>query len=129
MTTAKYLGIWMDHSNAHLMEFTTDSIETEKVDSKFTHQAKKQSLGKSEKLMHNSEQHEQAEYYKQLGERIRNYEFVILFGPTHAKDELFNILKADHHFAKIKIETKSAPQMSDVQRHTFVKDYFSNQIH
>ena len=27
MTTAKNLGIWMDHSTANIIEFSSDSIE------------------------------------------------------------------------------------------------------
>ena len=79
MTIEKRAGIWMDHSTAHVMEFTTDPIETNIISSKFTHQEKEHSLGKSENLMHNKEQHQQADYYKQLGEIIKNYEDVILF--------------------------------------------------
>jgi hypothetical protein len=125
MTTATSLGIWMDHSNAHLMEFTTDPIETKLINSKFTHQEKEHSLGKSEHLMHNQEQHQQSEYYKKLGETIRNYEEVILFGPTEAKSELLNLLKADHRFAKIKIEIKQAGKMTENQEHAFVREHFS----
>ena len=39
--------------------------------------------------MHNKEQHEQSDYYKKLGETIKNYTEVLLFGPTDAKVELF----------------------------------------
>lgn len=125
MTTAKNLGIWMDHSSAHLMEFTSDPIETKTIESKFTHQAKEESLSKSENLMHNKEQHQQSEYYKKLGEIIKNYEGVILFGPTDAKVELFNTLRADHHFEKIKIEVKQADKMTENQQHAFVREHFS----
>ena len=125
MTTAKNLGIWMDHSSANLMELTIDPIETKTIESKFTHQAKEQSLSKSENLMHNKEQHQQSEYYKKLGEAIKNYEAVILFGPTEAKVELFNTLKADHHFEKIKIEIKQTDKMTENQQHAFVREYFS----
>ena len=127
MTTSKNLGIWMDHSTAHLMEFTVDPIETKVIESKFTHQQKEHSLGKSENLMHNKEQHEQSDYYKKLGEVIRNYTDVILFGPTEAKSELLNVLRADHSFGKIKIETKQADKMTENQQHAFVKKYFSEQ--
>ncbi len=127
MTSAKNLGIWMDHSSAHLMEFTTNPIETKTVASKFTHNEKESSLSKSENLMHNKEQHEQSEYYRKLGETIKNYEEVILFGPTDAKVELFNVLKKDHSFAKIKIEIKQTDKMTENQQHAFVKEYFSNE--
>jgi nitrogenase subunit NifH len=125
MTTKKNLGIWMDHSSAHLMEFTTEAIETNIIESKFTHQEKEHSLGKSEHVMHNKEQHQQSEYYKKLGETIINYDGVILFGPTDAKVELHNILKADHRFAKIKIEIKQADKMTENQQHAFVREHFS----
>jgi hypothetical protein len=115
----------MDHSNAHLIEFTAEPTSTKTVVSKFTHQEKEESIGKSEQLMHNKEQHEQNEYYKKLGEIIRNYEEVLLFGPTQAKLELLNLLRADHHFQNIKFEIQQADKMSDNQQHAFVKDYFS----
>src|SRR5476651_994274 len=128
MTTAKDLGIWMDHQTAHLMEFTADPIETKTIDSKFTHEEKEQTLGKSENLMHNKEQHEQADYYRELGEIIRNYDEVVLFGPTDAKVELYNILKDDHLFAKIKFEVIQADKMTENQQHAFVRKHFSTQF-
>lgn len=115
----------MDHANAHVMEFTMDPIETKIISSKFTHDEKESSLGKSENLMHNKEQHQHREYYKKLGDEIRNYTDIILFGPTNAKDELFNILKEDHRFSSIKIKIKQADKMTGNQEHAFVKEYFS----
>ena len=129
MTKAKYLGIWMDHSNAHLMEFSEETISTKTLDSKFTHEQKIESLNRSEQLMHNKEQHEQHAYYKQLGEVIKNYEAVILFGPTQAKVELHNLLNADHHFDKIKFEVLSTDKMTENQQHAFVKTHFKNQYY
>jgi hypothetical protein len=125
MTPTKSLGIWMDHSNAHLMEFTTDPIETKTVQSAFTHEEKAESLGKTEHLMHNKEQHLQSAYYKKLGEAIIPFTQVVLFGPTNAKVELYNMLKADHHFDKIKIEVKDADKMTENQQHAFVREHFA----
>ncbi len=126
MTTKKKLGIWMDNSSAHIMEFSPDTIETNIVESEFTHQIKTHSVGRSEDIMHNKEQHMQGDYYKKLSEVIRNYDEVVLFGPTNAKSELYNILKEDHLFSKIKIEVKSAGNLTENQQHAFVKDHFSN---
>jgi hypothetical protein len=127
MTKAHCLGIWMDHSTAYLTEFTIDPMVTITIESKFTHQEQEETLNKSEKLMHNKEQHEEADYYKKIGEVVKNYMEVILFGPTKAKNELLNILKADHHFANIKMEVLNADKMNENQQHLFVKDYFSKQ--
>ncbi len=125
MTTEKKLGIWMDHSNAHLMEFTSTGNDEKVVDSVLTHPEKEHSVGSSENVIHNKEQHKQSEFYRKLGDAIKNYDEVILFGPTNAKAELFNTLKADHNFEKIKIEVQQADKMTENQQHAFVKEYFS----
>ncbi len=128
MITAKRLGIWMDHSNANLMEFTSNPIETKTIHSTFTHEAKEHTLSKSEYGMHKKEQHQHSDYYKKLGEVIKNYTAVVLFGPTSAKAELFNLLREDHNFEKIRIEIKQADKMTDNQQHAFVREHFSNKI-
>lgn len=126
-STTKNLGIWMDHSSAHLINFNSDSSSTETIESAFTHEVMEQALSKGEHLAHNKEQHQQSGYYKKLAETIKNYNHVILFGPTDAKKELANLLKADHHYDKIVIETENADKMTDNQQHAFVKAYFTQQ--
>lgn len=126
MKTEKKIGIWMDHAHANLMEYS-DPIQTKTISSNFTHIIKEQSLAKSENLMHNREQREEAEYYKTLGETIRNYDEVLLFGPTSAKIELLNSLRADHRFSNIKIEVEQTDKMTENQQHAFVREHFSKQ--
>jgi hypothetical protein len=128
MATEKRLGIWMDHLNAHLMEFSTYRMKSNTIASKFNHAEKEQTLSKSENLMHNKEQHQQAEYYRKLGDTVRNYEEVLLFGPTDAKVELLNSLKKDHRFEKIKIEIRQADKMTENEQHAFVREYFSKHL-
>lgn len=125
MTTLRKLGVFMDHSTAHFIEFVADSNENKTVEFSSTHQEKLDSLVGSEHTMHNKEQNQQAAYYKSLAEVIRNYDEVVLFGPTEAKSELLNILKEDHLFANIKIETAQADKMTENQQHAFVKAHFS----
>jgi len=125
MTNAKKLGIWMDHSRAHLMEFTSTPIQTKVIESAFSHEDKERTLGSGEHQMHNREQHQQAEYYRKLGEVIRHYEEVVIFGPTDAKVELLNLLTRNHHFANIKIKLEQADKMTENQQHAFVRKYFS----
>lgn len=126
MAKAKELGIWMDHSNAILMEYTSDPVEIKTISSQ--HESKQNSHGSSENVTQNKEQHQQSEYYKRLGETIQNYESIVLFGPTNAKVELYNILKADHRFGKIKMEVKPVDKMTENQQHAFVKEYFSKKL-
>jgi len=128
MTNTKKLGIWMDHASADLMELSDNNIKHKTVQSDFTPEDKVAALANSENLMHNKEQKKQSEYYKALGEEIRNYDEVLLFGPTDAKAELLNLLRADHRFEKIRIEVKPADKMTDTERHAFVKNYFSRNV-
>ncbi len=125
MTVVKNLGICMDHSHAHLMEFTTDPIETRTIDSAFTKESKQDSLERGERIMHNKEQQMQADFYKKLLLEIRNFNKVLLFGATDAKVELYNIMKADHRFANTKVEVKQTDKMTENQEHAFVKEYFT----
>jgi hypothetical protein len=124
----KSLGIWMDHANAHLMEFTTDPITTDIISNSYSHREKEHSLGKSEESMHNKQQQSQHEYYKKLGDIIRNFQDVLLFGPTNAKTELLNLLRADHQFEKIRLETKDSDKMTQNEQHAFVKEYFTHRL-
>lgn len=125
MITAKNLGIWMDHSNARLIEFTNFSFSSKIIKNSFTHDEKTKSLEKSENLMHNKEQHQQSEYFKRIAEKIQNFSDIVLFGPTDAKTELFNVLKKDHRFSKINIEVKPTDNMTDNQQQLFVRAHFT----
>ena len=124
MKTIKKIGIWMDHSNAHLIEFSSEIKETKTITSDFTFQDREETLQRSESEMHNKEQHKQTTFYKNLAAVIENFDEVLLFGPTDAKVELYNFIKEHHKYDKIKIEVKNADKMTDTEQHHFVKDYF-----
>ena len=124
MEAIRRIGIWMDHSTAHLMEYKTE-IKANIIDSEFTHAEKEESISKSEQLMHNKEQHKQAEFYHKLAKLIINFDEVLLFGPTEAKNELYNLLKDDHLYSEIRFEIRNSDKLTENQEHAFVKDYFS----
>ena len=124
MKNVKQMGIWMDHSIAFVMELTNDGIAESTVKSEFTHEEKESSLSKSENLMHNKEQQELLTFYKKLSHTIKDYQEVILFGPTEAKNELFNLMKADHLFNTIKIGVKHADKMTKNHMRDLVREYF-----
>jgi len=75
--------------------------------------------------VHIKEQHQESSYYKKLSDNIINYQEVVLFGPTEAKTELLNLLKADHLFENIKIAVKQSDKMTTNQMHAFVRSYFN----
>ena len=124
MKNIKKLGIWMDHSIAYIMELKDDAI-VENIVALETFQPDNESdFAKNESLEQNKEQQFQANYYKKISDIIKNYQEVVLFGPTEAKNELLNLLKADHFFDNIKFDAKLSDKMSAKQMHVFVKEYF-----
>lgn len=125
MSTKKKIGIWMDHSEAHLMDYEKESFRRAIIANSFTKDEEEIALQKSEYLMHNKRQQHEAGYYKEIGNEISNYKEVLLFGPTDAKSELHNVLKADLKFENIKIKVKAGDQMTDNQKLAFVNSHFS----
>ena len=96
----------MDHSNAHLMEFTT--------------------VATTINIFHNKTLQQSSDFYKKISDVIKHYQHVLLFGPSNAKAELTTMLKADHQFEKIRLETKDADKMSQNKLHEFVREHFSH---
>ena len=128
MKSIKHLGIWMDHSVAYQMVITNDTIVTNTIESKPKLHDNEENVMKDESHMLNKEQRLLTAYYKKLSDVIKDYEEVLLFGPTEAKNELLNTLKGNHLFEKIRIEVKSADKMTENQRQAFVKEYFKTSI-
>ena len=122
---ATKLGIWMDHEHAHLTEFTSEPMKTTTIGSKSTHQVKEQSIHRGENHMHTKDQHLESSYYKELSEIIKQYNEVILFGPTLAKKELFNFMSKDHLHEGQTITIQPADKMTENQMHAFVRKHFS----
>lgn len=124
MKTVKKIGIWMDHTTARLIEFSSDVKEAKTIISDFTSQEKDEALRRSESEMHNKEQHKHATFYKNIAIEIKKFDEVLLFGPTDAKVELFNIIRENHSYDNIKIEIKTTDKMSYEEQHKFVRHYF-----
>jgi len=127
MKTAKRVGIWMDHVTAHIIPFSTEGTEMQTLESvHFTGAGDTASDG--DKHLHHKEQGNETGFYKHLGEIIKGYDDVLLFGPTDAKLELHNMLRSDSHFEKIKIETEASERLTPNQLHAFVTRYFQREL-
>ncbi|MEQ9378626.1 MAG: hypothetical protein RIG68_25785 [Imperialibacter sp.] len=125
MKTNKNLGIWMDHSTAHLMELK-ESMTSQTIESAFTTNQRLEALNRSESLMHNKRQQLHEAYYKEIANEILNYDHVLLFGPTNARVELHNYLSKDLHFKDIKIDVEAADKMTENEQFAFVRKHFDN---
>ena len=126
MKTVKKLGIWMDHSTANIMELLSNTtVISKSVESTPAIPEQVENLRMDESLMHNKEQNQYADFYKKLSYIINDYSEVLLFGPTDAKSELFNFLKDNLRFEKIKISVQPTDKLTDNQQKAFVKDFFN----
>jgi ADP-heptose:LPS heptosyltransferase len=125
MKTIKQLGIYIDYTNAFLMELINkmivsriiefeNNIEIEKYQDNFI----KPEIDKE------NQHHLRSAYYLELCDIIRNYNQVVLFGPNDAKNELFNLLKFDHNFDSIKINNGNSDNLTEIQMHDYVKMYY-----
>ena len=124
MKPLKQLGIWMDHSIAHLIELSNDKMvkRTLKIAPAFL--GPLENLRLNESRINNKENDHLADFYQNLSDVIKGYDQVLLYGPTYAKTELFNQLKEDIHFDRIKIDVQPADKMTDNQQEAYVKRFF-----
>jgi len=124
MNALKQLGIWMDHSIANIIELKNDTVVTNTLELTPAFPEQIENLGLDESLMNNKEQNQLSDFFHNLSKVIKEYNEVLLFGPTSAKTELFNMLKEDIHFDEIKIDVLPADNMTDNQQEAFVKKFF-----
>jgi len=127
MISAKKIGIWMNHSIAYIMEFTAGLITTCIVDATLDNHELKMDNASNEIASIFKAQSDKKAYYKQLEESLKDSKEVILFGPTYAKVELYNLLKIDSRFKKTKFKIIHAENLDETQQQEFVATYFSKQ--
>ena len=116
----------MDHSTANIMELLNNTITSKSLESTPAFPEQVENLKLNESRMHNKEQNQSADFYKKLSYIIFDYSEVLLFGPTDAKTELFNLLKDNRQFEKVKITVHSADNMTDNQQQAYVKEFFTS---
>ncbi len=131
------VGVWLDHSQAHFIDFSKGpaSVETAYSDKESQLRFKGEigsgsQLGNnrstnSEHHTHNREQEFMHEYYNMLSDRLKNYDEIFLFGSTTAKDELYNKLKSDKQFVEKIINVKSADRLTENQMIAEAKKFFN----
>ncbi|HWB62451.1 MAG TPA: hypothetical protein VG603_02995 [Chitinophagales bacterium] len=131
------IGLWLDHAQAHFIDLSKAPASFETVYSnKETQQrfngehATGTLLGNnrstnSEHHLHNRQHEIMEAWYKLLINRLKEYDDIYLFGPTLAKDELYNRLKADKHFSEKTLNVEPAGHMTEKQMVAQVKHFFN----
>lgn len=123
MKSNKNLGIWMDYSSADLINPDQDAHEV--IRSKFSPAIKEEALKKGEKHMHHKEQQVRETYFKEIANKIMEYDHVLLFGPTNAKTELHHYLNGEPRFQHVKVTVEPADKMTENEKKAFVKEHFN----
>lgn len=129
MNPTKKIGVWMDYSEAHFMEFSATPMEIKVIKSTFKSKLKSNDKDKSEKHLNALEKQCRADYFKEISALLLHYDKVLLFGPTKAKAELFNLLIYDQHFSKIKFYLKETGRLTLNQRNKLIVEHFESPVY
>jgi len=134
---ARKVGLWLDHSKAHFVDFSKGPVIVETaysgkesrlhVESE-TGEGKQPGNNQSTKNDDHRQHREKElklEYFKMLSDRLKNYDHIFLFGSTTAKDELFNSLKSDKRFREKTINVKVAARLTENQMVAEVRRFFN----
>lgn len=137
MKTNSQIGLWLDHSQAHFIDFSKGPAVVETTYSNIESQVRFRGeegagtrLGNNrfsinEHHLHNRKQELLHTYYHMLADRLKKYDNILLFGATHAKDELYNRLKDDKAFADKSITVKRTDHLTENQMIAEAKKFFN----
>jgi hypothetical protein len=114
----------MDHSVANLIEFSNERMTKKTLKIAPAYLGPLENLRLNESPIINKEQNHLSNFYQEISDVIKDFDEVLLYGPIQAKTELYNLLKKDMHFDKIKIDMHPADKITDNQQETFVRKYF-----
>ncbi|MCX6311926.1 MAG: hypothetical protein NT084_09875 [Bacteroidetes bacterium] len=136
-----HIAVWMDHHQAHLIYLKTkDEYSIESLESTYDarpridgEEATGVIIGKyratnNEYKKHNIENNHLQEFYDALRKTLQKYDEILLFGPTTAKVEFFNILFDDKSFSGKRISMESADKMTAPQMIAFAKSFYSEEV-
>jgi len=136
-----HIGVWMDHQNARFVYRKADgnySIETmesmhdlhPRIDGQGTDKTQwgggQYRFSDNEKKKNHREENELHEYYKALEKVLENYDNIFLVGPTHAKDELLNLVLKNKAFDGKHVAVENSDRLTDHQLIALVKKHFES---
>lgn len=128
----KTIGVWMDHSEAHLIEpdkghvkhFLSPAVSHVHHSGESVVRLGNHRSTNNEHSMHERDQTLLHSYYKELAVLLHPYDEIYVFGPTTARSEFANYVEKQRLLAGKKLSTHSADKMTEPQMVAFVKQYF-----
>jgi stalled ribosome rescue protein Dom34 len=136
---ARQVGLWMDHSKAHVVEYSNGAaVLVENIDSpvesikriegevkdttRFTSSSEHSSNNEHKK--HNIAQKELNEYFRILENKLSAYDDILIFGPGVAKEQFRNRLRDNKGFSDKWLSLQSSDKLTENQLLAFVRDFY-----
>ena len=125
MKTLKKVGIWVDNTIARVMEFSDENFKVITINSGSQSIDNLSSSKFSDSEFYNREKKEMKPFFKKLINIIKDFDEIVLFGSTNAKTELYNLIREEHKFDHLNIDTRQTDKLSFEDQNRFTKTYFS----
>jgi hypothetical protein len=116
MDKPKQLGMWMDHSVAYLMEYTTKPFEIQTVICELP--------AEENELLNSIKKYILRKNRDQIGQILLKYKKIVLFLPDEPKINFFDFLSEDERFFKLKVEIQDIDEKFNNQQHRCIKRHF-----
>ncbi len=133
-----YLGAWIDHDKAQFYNPAGEEDHIEILNSEMGKPGKEthsqadvdgQFIAVKHEYKQNSKKREETKaYFKQLTEKLKAADNIVLFGPGTFIKEFMNHLSEDKHFADKNIECKPADKFTIPQFKQAIKKHFSESV-
>ena len=113
----------MDHSEARLVPYLIENQSLLTIKCQNANVSRETLRSDAIHAMAAARQRQQ-DFYGEIISTMQAYDEVLLFGPTNAKLELFNIISENPPTDNFKILVKSTAIMTDNEMHRYVKSHF-----
>ena len=142
MENYKQVGVWIDHSKAHLVGFKSGEVKLlESVDSPYESIKRIEGEGNdttrfspnsehasnNEYRKNNTAQNEINEYLRLMEHKLQPFEDILLFGPGTMKEKLKNRMKENKAFNGKWMSVESSDKLTENQLLAFVREFFKKE--
>lgn len=130
------IGVWMDHSDAKLIDPEKSAVEIRTIHSVDSSKNKfrgEESDGirlgnfrssNNEFSKHRKDENADHEYFKHLADVLQGFHVIFIFGPTTAGHEFKNYLIKEKRFSDKEIVIEKSDYITEPQMFKLVKDHF-----
>ena len=138
----KQVGVWIDHSKAHLIGFNSGKVKLlETVESPFESVKRVEGEGRdlgrfspnpehasnNEYKKHHIIQNELNEYMRTMEQKLASFEDILLFGPGTMKERMKNRLKERKAFEGKWLSVEPSDKLTENQLLAFVREFYKKE--